>query len=60
MKHQKSSGAKTEATKQLRRIVVRRADHNLRHFLCRWRDFVERRQAQDNFLYGVVQRRRER
>lgn len=60
MKQRKSSGAKTEGTKQLKRLVMRRAEHAMRHYLCRWRDFVERRQAQNNFLYGVVQRRRER
>ena len=45
MKNRKFSGAKTEATKQLKRIVVRKAEHAQRHYLCRWRDYVERRQA---------------
>ena len=54
MKNRKSTGSKTEGTKALHRLVHRRAEFQMRHFLCRWRDFVERRQAQNNFLYGVV------
>ena len=54
MKNRKSTGSKTEGTKALHRLVHRRAEFQMRHYLCRWRDFVERRQAQNNFLYGVV------
>lgn len=41
-------------------MLQRRAEFAMRNYLCRWRDHVERRQAQNNFLYGVVQRKRER
>ena len=51
---------RVEATKQLKRVVDRKADLSVRHYLCRWRDFVEKRQAQDNFLYAIMQRKRER
>ena len=45
---------KVEATKQLKRVVDRKADLSMRHYLCRWRDFVEKRQAQDNFLNAIM------
>lgn len=56
----KCNTSKQEAVNQIRRICQRKGEFTMRHFMCKWRDFVERRQAQNNFLYGVVQRKRDR
>lgn len=56
----KTIGDKLAAVKIVSRITGGMQDVKLRHYLCRWRDFVERRQAQDDFLLSVCHKRKMR
>jgi len=35
-------------------------DGALRNYLCKWRDFVELKQTQTDFMYSITSRRRQR
>lgn len=49
----KSSHGRSEGSRVLLSLVSRLEHKLARNFLCRWRDFVELRQSQENFMYAV-------
>lgn len=57
-KRKRVFGNKVASVKVISRLTSGQQDTKLRHYLCRWRDFVERRQAQDEFLLSICLRRR--
>jgi len=53
-------GQKVAAIKIVSKMTGGQQDVTLRHYLCRWRDYVERRQAQDEFLLSTCFKRKQR
>ena len=51
---------KVACAKIIQRMTIGNQDVKLRHYLCRWRDFTEMRNAQDDFIKSVCFRRAHR
>jgi len=63
LQNRKSYESKSDSVRMLKSLVDRKSSYNLRHYLCRWRDFVELRQFQQDILFhmmGRTSKRRQR
>ncbi|CDW85127.1 UNKNOWN [Stylonychia lemnae] len=59
--HQKRcSDSKIESLKIFRKVLQSKQDLQLRTYLCKWRDFIELRQYQQDFMFSVMHRKRQR
>ena len=56
----KFTSGRVEASRMLFKIINNKTNFKLKHFLCKWRDYVEMKQSQSNFLYAVTERKYER
>jgi hypothetical protein len=60
MMARKRNLARVEAARILTNIVGGKSQIILKRSLCKWRDFVETKQAQENFIYAVSERKHAR
>jgi hypothetical protein len=50
--------SKVDSLNILRKVLQGSQDLRLRRYLCKWRDFVELRQYQSDFMYSVMFKKR--
>ena len=56
--NRKNYDSKVDSLKVLRNMLESKKDLQLRRYLCKWRDFIELRQAQHDFMKTVMTRKR--